>query len=205
MSKEVIILANGSYPTHEIPLKLLKNAEFIVCCDGAANKLVANNLEPHAIVGDLDSVSEDLKRKYEDLVFHSSTQQTNDLTKAVEFCIEKGYKNVSILGATGDREDHTLGNISLLMNYAKKLRVRMYTNSGFFTPMGRSKNIDSYRGQQVSIFAFSESSKITTANLRYALTNQGLDMLWKGTLNECMGSGFRIDFEGDPVLIFQEY
>ena len=81
----------------------------------------------------------------------------------------------------------------------------MLTDYGTFTPLTRSRNIDSYIGQQVSIFSPQSETSITTANLRYELTNQKLGMLWQGTLNESMGDSFRIDFEGDSLIIYQEY
>ena len=36
---EAVILANGEYPSHPLPLQMLENAEFVVCCDGAANEI----------------------------------------------------------------------------------------------------------------------------------------------------------------------
>lgn len=198
-------MANGSFPVHEIPLNSLKTSDYLVCCDGAINKLESAGIEAHAIVGDLDSLSNELRRKYQDIIHHFSNQDTNDLTKAVEWCMSNKYNDITIVGATGERDDHMIGNIFLLPNYMKKTKVRMLTDYGIFTPVLRSRNFDSYIGQQVSIFSPQADTTITTANLRYELTNQKLEMLWQGTLNESMGDSFRIDFEGDSLIIYQEY
>lgn len=205
MQKKAVILANGAFPTHEIPLKELKNSKHIVCCDGAINNLEEAKIEPYAIVGDLDSLDPDLKWKYRDIIYHFSNQDNNDLTKAVYWCLENNFNEVVIVGATGKRDDHMIGNIFLLPQYAKKIRVRMLTSYGIFTPILRSKNFESYTRQQVSIFSPNCNTLITTANLRYALTNQKLNMMWQGTLNESMGDSFRIEFEGGPLIIYQEY
>ena len=204
-SRSVVILANGSFPTNKIPLDILKTSEFIVCCDGAINKLEAAGIKAHAIVGDLDSLTDDLKRKYQDIIHYYSNQDTNDLTKAINWCLTKKYNDVSIVGATGERDDHMIGNIFLLSSYTKKMKVKMLTDYGTFSPVIRSRNFDSYIGQQVSIFSPQAETAITTANLRYELTNQKLDMLWQGTLNESMGDSFRIDFEGSSLIVYQEY
>lgn len=98
-----------------------------------------------------------------------------------------------------------ISNIFLLPSYTKKMKVRMLTNYGTFTPVIRSRNFDSYIGQQVSIFSPESETTITTANLRYELTNQKLEMLWQGTLNESMGDSFRIDFEESSLIVYQEY
>ena len=205
MQKKAVILANGAFPTHDIPLKELKSSKYIVCCDGAVNKLVEAGFEPYAIVGDLDSLDAELKWKYKEILYHFTNQDTNDLTKAVHWCISKKFNEIIIVGATGHRDDHMIGNVFLLPQYARKMKVKMLTNFGIFTPITRSKNFDSYTRQQVSIFVSDQDTLITTANLRYALTDDKLSQLWQGTLNESMGESFRIEFGGNPVIVYQEY
>ena len=74
---------------------------------------------PDAIVGDMDSLNESIAGRFHDRIFKDKDQDTNDLTKAVAWCSERGYRDLVILGATGKREDHTIGNISLLAEYIK--------------------------------------------------------------------------------------
>ena len=114
MKSFTVIVADGSFPVHEIPLGYLEKASKIVCCDGSAESLIKAGFEPDAIVGDMDSLSAELAGKYKDKIFRDSGQDTNDLTKAVTWCTKKNYTDLVIVGATGKREDHTLGNISLL-------------------------------------------------------------------------------------------
>ena len=68
-SLQTIILADGTFPEHEIPLGYLRNAEKIICCDGSADHLVRAGFIPYAIVGDLDSVSKSVSDKYSDRLF----------------------------------------------------------------------------------------------------------------------------------------
>jgi len=202
---KTIILANGNYPTHEVPLKCLREAGLIVCCDGAAEKLVAYGLEPGIIIGDLDSVSSSLKKRYEKILIHDSDQETNDLTKAVRWCLSHGTEEVVILGATGLREDHTLGNISLLADYSRHMQAAMLTDTGTVMAYDRSVTIASVPGQQVSLFSPDPSLTITSAGLRYPLKNLRLASWWCGTLNEAEGNSFTLDFENGTVIVFMEY
>ena len=64
--------------------------------------------------------------------FTSADQETNDLTKSVHFCAYKTDEEIAIVGGTGYREDHTLGNISLLADYMEAATVMMVTNYGIF-------------------------------------------------------------------------
>ena len=125
---EAVILANGEYPTHVLPLKILEEAKFVVCCDGAANEYILRGHTPDIIIGDGDSLSPENKTRFSDIIHHIADQETNDQTKAVHFLQEKGYQRIAIVGATGKREDHTLGNISLLLDYMKSgMEVRTVT------------------------------------------------------------------------------
>lgn len=202
---KTVILANGNYPTHSVPLARLHDAKLIVCCDGAAEKLVAHGLEPGIIIGDLDSVSPALKKRYEEILVTDADQETNDLTKAVNWCISQGIEEVVILGATGIREDHTLGNISLLAGYCEKIDAVMLTNTGIFRVYDHSVTIASHPGQQVSIFSIDPMLTVTSSGLRYPLNNLRLNSWWRGTLNEAATMEFRLEFENGRVIVFMEY
>ena len=202
----IVIVADGKFPEHEIPLRALADADIVVCCDGAATKVDLHGIIPTAIVGDLDSVEENLKKKYANRLFHYPDQDSNDLTKAVKWCLERDYKDITIIGATGLREDHTLGNIGLLANYARLgANVKMLTDTGSFIPMLSSSKIESYKGQQVSIFSPNNRTTITTKNLRYSINNRALEEYWMGTLNESLGDSFELQFDVGPLIVFLKY
>lgn len=200
-----VILANGEFPEHEIPVNLLRRADLIVCCDGAVKKLIAYGIEPGIIAGDLDSLSPELKEKYKDKLFQDPDQETNDLTKAVTWCITNGRKELVILGATGLREDHTLGNISLLAEYNKQAKVNMVTDNGIFEVIYSNATLESSPGQQISIFSIDSYAIVTSRGLKYQMNGLALDNWWKGTLNEAMGTEFTLDFSGGPLIVFKSF
>ena len=202
---KTVILANGTYPTHAVPVRYLEEADFIVCCDGAAEKLVSHGIEPGIIIGDLDSVSPELKKKYKNILVQDGDQETNDLTKAVKWCVSQGIKEIAILGATGLREDHTLGNISLLADYNRDIKVIMLTDTGSFQVFDRTVTIDSFPGQQVSLFSIDPHLAVTSSGLRYPLQNLKLTSWWRGTLNEAMDDRFTLVFEGGDLIVFMDY
>jgi len=205
MSPTIVILADGSFPVHEIPLGYLKSADHLICCDGSAETLLIAGMEPEAIVGDLDSLTTGLKLRFSDRLYQDSNQDTNDLTKAVKWCIEKGFKEILILGATGKREDHTIGNISLLAEYSKEIGVIMVTDTGTITPVKEGADFLSFAGQQVSVFSINPESEITSRGLRYELRNLKLKNWWRATLNEAKGDSFKLSFKDGPVLVYQKF
>jgi len=204
--KEAVILANGTFPTHQLALSFLQKEHFLICCDGAVNELLRRGGVPNLIIGDLDSISEDLKEKYQDILIHNADQSNNDLSKAVNWCVQNNFDAINIIGATGKREDHTIANIALLTEYQKKLKVKMYTDTGFFTAITKSSKFISYKGQQVSIFSLIPNLEISSENLKYPLQKLKLKSWWMGTLNESLANSFSIFFDKEAaVLVYQEY
>ncbi len=201
----IVVLCDGDFPNHPIALSCLENASEIICCDGAADKLIAFGLEPSYIVGDLDSVSESVKMQYDDRLYEDLNQEINDQTKAVNFAIKKGATKLVILGSTGKREDHTIGNISLLLDYRKEIEVISVTNNGVFIPVLSSCKIDSFNSQQVSIFSLGIPTSITSENLRYPLNNKKLNSWWMGTLNEALGTSFSLSFNQGQIIVFKKF
>ncbi|OYT10917.1 MAG: thiamine diphosphokinase [Bacteroidetes bacterium 4572_112] len=127
-SNSTIILANGTFPQTDKLLSILDSAKQIICCDGAVNKLVASGREPSVIIGDLDSADENIKQQYSDKLIHIKDQYTNDLTKAVNWSLAQGIKSLIIMGATGEREDHTIANIALLSKLLSFLFLVLSSN-----------------------------------------------------------------------------
>ena len=201
-----VVLANGAFPAHPLPLSMLRTADRIICCDGATEHLLHFGRTPDFIVGDLDSISADLRRQFADILIHITEQETNDLTKAVHFCIAHGWREISILGATGKREDHTLGNISLLADYAEKATVQLLTDYGVFTPqLASHATYESHAGQQVSLCAFDPTTLFSTKNLVYPLDNRAFTSWWQGTLNEAAAEDFTVEISTGKALIFRQY
>lgn len=199
---DCVVVANGLFPLREEVLTYLRVTPQLIACDGAAKTLLDKGFAPTAIVGDLDSLPEEIRYNSACEVRHSAEQMTNDLTKAVHFAHEKGYERLLILGATGLREDHTLGNISLLTEYIDLFdSVEMMSDFGVFIPMNRSRSFRSEPGQQISIFCITPQTRLTTTGLRWEVTNRRFECWWQGTLNEAIGHEFTISVDEPARLV----
>lgn len=83
---DAVILADGDYPTHPLPLKVLEEARFLVCCDKAGMEYIERTGKtPDAIVGDGDSLPEAFKHRYADIWHKVDEQDYNDLSKAARY------------------------------------------------------------------------------------------------------------------------
>ena len=205
MDERAVILANGDFPVHGIPLRILMEARHLICCDGSAGDLISAGVIPEAIVGDLDSIEKAIADRYPDRIFSDNDQETNDLTKSVKWCLRNGYRDLIILGATGRREDHTVGNISLLAEYAREANVEMVTNTGTFIPYLKSCIVPSHKGQPVSVFCIDPENEISSSGLKYPLRRLKLKNWWMATLNEATGDSFTLTFNGGPVIVYRKF
>ncbi|MGM9758665.1 MAG: thiamine diphosphokinase [Parabacteroides sp.] len=204
---DCIVMANGAFPEREVLWDLVRQARCLIACDGASDRLIRRGIVPTAIVGDLDSIPEETRRQYADRIYPVIDQEINDLTKSVRHAASLKERNVLILGATGLREDHTLGNISLLMDYAPLFdRIEMATDYGWFTPLLHSATLSSQPGQQISIFSLCPTARITSQGLRWSIQDRCLTAWWQGTLNEALSDRFTLTLsEGAKVLVFRNY
>lgn len=199
---EAVIVDAGSFPHNEIALSWLNDCERIVCCDGAANRYLAAGGKPWRIVGDCDSLSPEFMQRYRAIVRRFPDQETNDQTKSVRYLTSKGIRRIAILGATGLREDHTLGNLSLLIDYLTDgIDARAYTDFGVFIPAEGRREFICPEGTQVSIFNFGATG-LHAEGLRYPIRD--FTSWWQGTLNETTAPGFTIHARG-RYLVFINY
>ena len=195
---DAVIVAGGEFPTAPQPLEILQSAPFVVCCDGAADRYIATGRVPDAIVGDGDSISAENREKFAHLLHIISEQESNDQTKAVRFLLEHDMRRIAIVGATGRREDHTIGNISLLIEYARKgSEVCSFTDHGVFVPCNGTTTHKCRKGQQVSIFSIT-ARDLSAEGLLYPIYD--FNNWWQGTLNECTGDEFTIKATGEYLL-----
>jgi thiamine pyrophosphokinase len=201
-----VLLASGEYPRHETPLRLLAEAERIVCCDGAVNELCAHGLTPDWVVGDLDSISDELRLRFSDRVMCDPSQDDNDLSKAFRFCVKRGWRDLVILGAGGKREDHLLGNIALLADFTAEARVSMVTNYGVFRAFVESPVVlDATPGQQISMFSCDAETRVSGSGFKFPLENLQLRRWWTATLNEAVAPSPGLDFTRGPLVVFQAF
>jgi thiamine pyrophosphokinase len=205
MSYNTVIIADGTFPTHEIPLGYIRKAERIICCDGSTESMVLSGLEPTAIVGDMDSISKELADRFADRIFIDKDQDTNDLTKAVTWCSGMGFMDIAIVGATGKREDHTIGNISLLAEYCRESNVIMVTDTGILKPYLKSAEVLSFPNQQVSIFSIDPETEITSTGLKYPLRKTKIKNWWCATLNEAIGDSFELKFDNGRIIVYLKF
>lgn len=209
---DTLVLANGAYPKESTALSLIEawaqapEDRHLVCCDGAVNKLLSlQSVLPNKVVGDLDSISPQLRSLLGDRLIQVKEQESNDLSKTMRYIHSTlGLRSIVLLGATGEREDHTLGNLSLLPSYAPLVEeLVLMTDTGYFRLITEASTMEVVPGSQISFFNF-ERSPISVRGVHWALEQHILPYLWSGTLNRANSSTIYIEAP-NPILVFVAY
>lgn len=199
---DVVILAAGDFPHGQVAHALLVGAREVICCDGAAEEFCATGAEPVAVVGDFDSLSEELRTRLADRLHHRPDQDVNDLWKALTLAIERGARRVTVLGAFGRREDHSIGNLMLCAARMNEVEIQMVGDRGVFSFIDNDSTFESFAGEQVSLFTLSPSTEISTIGLRYEPPQNRLSAMWQGVSNESLGAEFTIRTNA-PTIVYR--
>lgn len=211
--KQIVILAAGDFPMHPMPLRALREADFVVCCDSAYSTLLANYYPLPAdfvVIGDGDSLPEEDKRQLGNRWIHVDEQDYNDLHKAMQWATahyQVSTAHYTIIGATGRREDHTLGNISYLVTFGEEYPgtdIEMLTDHGRFFAFRGGRTIATFPGQQVSIFSMEPEKPIHGDGLKWPLDGFHARRWWQATLNEALADSVTLRSEG-WLIVFLNY
>ena len=204
MNCSAAILCDGLFPKEPYPLYLLEQAQRTVCCDGALQSYLAHFGEkrlPDAVVGDMDSLPEALQERFSSRVVRVEEQDYNDLVKAMRHVLEHfpEVTEIHILGATGLREDHTVGNLGLLMEFPRLLplggrQVDMVSDYGTAFAVTDSCELHVGEGRRVSLFSADNSLRITSEGLHWPTDDVVFDAWWKATLNRADIDVIRLTF-----------
>ena len=207
MGKTVVIICDGKFPKTEYPRYLIRSADFIICCDGALRKFMRNSTAvfgeerlPDLVIGDMDTLPMSMQKKYSDIIIKENEQEHNDQTKAVRWALNnlRGIESIHILGATGGRTDHTIGNVSLLMEYTRLfdldgISIEMVSDNGTIFPINDTIEFECGPGRSVSIFTPDNSLKIRSEGLEYPTDDVVFDNWWKATLNRSIADNVRLE------------
>lgn len=113
-----VLLANGPLTLSPVIRKVIFSADRLIGVDGGSRHLRPLDVRPHLAVGDMDSIPQNLLQDYRqagvELHLHPPKKDATDLELALELALVRGATRISILGGTGGRLDHTLGNLFLL-------------------------------------------------------------------------------------------
>ncbi len=199
-----LIIANGEAPSRGLLKELATQATLLVAADGGASHAMAAGLQLDAVVGDLDSVTPEMRRTLPAELFHrDSNPDTTDLQKAIAYCIAQGADVVDVVAASGGRADHALANLSVLRLFRGQAAVRIIDDYFEVSLIEQQAMVDAPIGTVVSLIAIGQAEGVTTTGLRWNLTAYPLAFSPRGIHNEVAKPPAHISVAKGDVLLFR--
>jgi thiamine pyrophosphokinase len=197
-----LLICNGEHPSPSLTRRLARQAHFIVAADGGSNGARKSGITPDLIIGDLDSITPSTRRFYSSVPVIRVTRQDNtDMEKALDYILSNSLaREVMIIGATGQRIDHTLGNLAVLSNYAHRLRVIACGDGWHAIPVRKAEHLHASAGTTVSLIPFGDCSGVTLKGLKYPLRNARLLAGQIAVSNVVKRSPFTISLRSGKIL-----
>ena len=118
--RKALVFLNGKEEINKKELTIFLEDSEIYCSDGGANCAYHLSLRPKLILGDMDSINNDVKEYYESLgvkfEFYPRSKDKSDGEILIDK-ISKKYERIYIINGRGGRLDQEFANISLLEKY----------------------------------------------------------------------------------------
>jgi len=174
-----IIVANGSLEQSERHDWVTPD-DLIIAADGGAEVARELGLKPQVAVGDLDSLSSEVRAWLEGIgcqfMEHPARKDETDTELAIQYALHEGADEIVLLGAVGDRLDHTLANVGLLaMPELAEVRARIVSGATEVWLVRDELTIDGQPGDLVSLLPLGQDALgVSTEGLEYALHDDTL-------------------------------
>lgn len=197
-----VIVGNGEV-SESIKEELPKGA-YVICADGGVRHMKKLGLSPDIIIGDMDSVDEDISESK--TIRYPVRKDFTDSEIAVCYALEKGFDEIVMAGVTGNRLDHTLTNLFLLKQISESGKKGIIIDGSNKVYYAEKDNVILGKpGDIVSIIPVGEDVfGITTYDLDYPLNNEILKFgKSRGVSNVMMKNTCRITIAGGTALIIK--
>jgi thiamine pyrophosphokinase len=180
---KAVVIVNGDIPQPPRLQECTKDAEIIICADGAANTLRSKAPQTRVdfLVGDFDSASEETRSFYEkrSTLVQRKDQDSTDLEKALELAVSLGATHVAVTGISGGRYDHVISNLHSIDKFISRLSLSLFDESGY----GHLLNYEAGHteliitepvGTPVSLLPLGTVKSVTTQGLEFPLCGESL-------------------------------
>ena len=111
--RRCVIIGGASIGDYGTVSAKLRQDDYMIYCDCGLRHMDGLGAEPDLIVGDFDSYSNP-EFDTETIVLPCEKDDT-DTVFAVKEALRRGFEEFLLVGVVGERLDHTLGNVSILL------------------------------------------------------------------------------------------
>ena len=179
----VLIVGGGPVRFPQLEQELATKPDLVIAADYGGSYFAKMGIFPHVLMGDFDSLSKtdlnQLAASPVEVITFPTHKDYTDLELALDFALARKPKQVRILGGLGNRLDHTLGNIGLLLKpLSAKVEAHLLDEfHDIFLLKNSVIKIKNKPGWALSLIPLSQKvTGVTTSGLLYPLSNAELNL-----------------------------
>jgi thiamine pyrophosphokinase len=207
--KKCVILANGQPPLKSTFNYFSKKGySTLICADGGANTAKKLNLLPDIIIGDLDSITREVFNYYKNksTIIKIDRQNDTDVEKCLKYVIKKKFKEAVLVGATGDRLDHSICNLGIVIKYSPQIDITVIHQKSLLKSYTGNVILKTFPGEIISLYGINDRTKITSHGLKYRLKRLALPYGKKeSTSNIALADKVELNIKNGNILVVREY
>jgi thiamine pyrophosphokinase len=178
----VVVVANGAPGRIGDLPAWASAADYVIAADGGYELACGLGLKVDLVVGDFDSLPEEARREIEEkgieVEVHPREKDASDLELALDRALALCPKRLALIGAIGDRLDHSLAGVFLLEKAAAAgvvEAVLLHGRGRAYLVRDRLEIEAARIGDLVSLLPLSgEARGVRTEGLRYPLCGETL-------------------------------
>lgn len=204
---KAVIFAGGYIGNYEKVRKYLSGSDLIICADSGARHAFNMGIIPDLLVGDMDSISPASMEKVKQLGIKSqgfsSEKDYTDTELALDIALKQGAREAILLGGLGDRPDHSLANIFLIVSFKKLgLKLKLADENWEMFLIDRPVEVSGEKGNILSLIPISpEVTGVSTEGLYYPLKGETLFMgPARGISNVFLGNTAKVGIKEGMLL-----
>ena len=120
--------------------------------------------------------------------------------------MSKKYEETVLLGVTGDRLDHTICNLGIVIKFFNKIKIYISAENSFLCAYKKQLTLKSIIGEIISIYAFDKKTFITSKGLKYPLTKSNLAFGEKeSTSNVSISDRVKLKIDGGIIFVIRDF
>lgn len=207
---KAILVGGGKKPSQKLLNECMKESEILICADGGGDCLYEYSILPDYLVGDFDSISKEameyFRKKLENIDTYPSEKNSTDSEICVEKALSLGVDEIIMLGFTGSRLDHVLGNLGLLQKcMLLGIKGAIADDNNYINISNKSLAIKRRGMKYLSLQAYSDVvDDLTITGAKYPLDKYTLLRGDPRTIsNEFINDEVCINFSSGTLLIIQ--
>ena len=157
---DAIIILNGEISEDDIQFIINNPDTTIIATDGATNKIYPN-ITPKYIIGDMDSIDDEIKKYYskKSEIVIDNNQNKFDSEKAIELAISKNLSNIIVIGCNGGELEHTINNYSIITQFAKQnINIKTLTKNRIGQFIQSNIILNTTTGENISLIPINNAT-----------------------------------------------